>query len=98
MSIYAHLSLTAVLEAALKSLNNPYETFPSERWAWNKTSFCATESYLSGYHHNEQAIQDIKYCCNLATDLEAISLLLVYILLTRQAHQPLGQHPSISKS
>ncbi len=87
MTIYAHLSLTAVLEAALKSLNNSYERFPSEHWAWNKTCFRSIESYLYDFRHKEQAIQDIKHSCALATDLEAISLLFIYILLTRQPHE-----------
>ncbi len=86
MTIYAHLSLTAVLEAAIKSFSNHYKDIPSEYWGWEQTSFCAAESYL--FDNREKAyVQDIKHACKLVSDLDAINLLFIYILLTRQSHE-----------
>ncbi len=86
MTIYAHLSLTAVLEAAIKSFNNHYKDIPSEYWGWEQTSFCAAESYLFDYRQKAY-VQDIKHACKLVSDLDAINLLFIYIILTRQTHK-----------
>ncbi len=88
MTIYAHLSLTAVLEAAIKSLDCPYSQLPSEHWnPDNKKCFRNIETYLNDYRQTIQVIQDIMHFCNLATESKAISLLFMYLLLTRKVHE-----------
>lgn len=86
MTIYAHLTLTVLLEAAIKSFNNHYKDIPSEHWGWEETSFCAAESYLYDFRQKVY-VQDIKHSCKLVSDLDAINLLFIYIILTRQPHK-----------